>query len=142
MRKAARKAAERAGKPLPPHPGKKRDESNYHKGSCDMRKILDPDRKGADPAEWEHIQPGDFWWGCERAQVGAVEHQYRVLWAKFPDGCLACLPLNMPPQVKEAGIRGASWGFDGNLDRPTLTPSVHHVGHWHGYIRAGRMVSV
>lgn len=34
-----------------------------------------------------------------------------------------------------------SWVFDGDVDRPTLSPSVHHlirgVTHWHGYLRAG-----
>ena len=35
----------------------------------------------------------------------------------------------------------AEWTWDGNEDAPTLTPSVHHVGAWHGWIRAGRMES-
>lgn len=30
-----------------------------------------------------------------------------------------------------------SWDWDGNRDAPTLQPSVHHVGHWHGWLRAG-----
>lgn len=30
-----------------------------------------------------------------------------------------------------------SWDWDGNLDAPTLSPSVHHVGHWHGWLRNG-----
>jgi hypothetical protein len=34
-----------------------------------------------------------------------------------------------------------SWHWDGNRDKPTLSPSVHHVGHWHGYLRAGVWVS-
>jgi hypothetical protein len=34
-----------------------------------------------------------------------------------------------------------SWHWDGNRDKPTLTPSVHHVGHWHGYLTAGVWVS-
>lgn len=142
MRKAARKAAERAGgaaeqTPRPP----KRDESKYHKGSCDMRRIPDPDREGANPGEWDGIQPGDFWWGTEQAQVAGTTVTYRTMFAKWPDGCMACLPINMPPEAKRAG-RGASWGWDGNEEKPTLTPSVHHVGHWHGWVRAGRMASV
>ena len=32
------------------------------------------------------------------------------------------------------------WGWDGNKERPTLTPSVHAVGHWHGYVRDGSLV--
>lgn len=30
-----------------------------------------------------------------------------------------------------------SWHWDGNRDKPTLRPSVHHVGHWHGWLRNG-----
>lgn len=33
-----------------------------------------------------------------------------------------------------------SWEWDGNREAPTLSPSVHHVGHWHGYLRAGLWV--
>ncbi len=34
-----------------------------------------------------------------------------------------------------------AWAFDGNREAPTLSPSVHVVGHWHGWIRAGRFES-
>lgn len=34
-----------------------------------------------------------------------------------------------------------SWEWDGNMDAPTLSPSVHHVGHWHGWLRGGIWVS-
>lgn len=30
-----------------------------------------------------------------------------------------------------------SWDWDLNLDAPTLKPSLHAVGHWHGFLRAG-----
>lgn len=30
-----------------------------------------------------------------------------------------------------------AWHWDGNREAPTLSPSVHHVGHWHGWLRAG-----
>lgn len=36
---------------------------------------------------------------------------------------------------------GRHWGWDGNLDQPTFTPSIHWIGHWHGYLTAGRLVS-
>ena len=29
------------------------------------------------------------------------------------------------------------WQWDGNHDAPTLSPSVHWVGHWHGWLRNG-----
>lgn len=30
-----------------------------------------------------------------------------------------------------------SWEWDGNKEAPTLSPSVHRVGHWHGWLRNG-----
>lgn len=33
------------------------------------------------------------------------------------------------------------WGWDGSVDRPTLTPSLLVPGCWHGYLRAGRLES-
>lgn len=34
----------------------------------------------------------------------------------------------------------AQWGWDGNVDRPTLTPSLHAVGVWHGRVTRGELV--
>lgn len=37
------------------------------------------------------------------------------------------------------------WKFDGNLDAPTITPSVFNTGmpcRWHGWLRAGYWESV
>ena len=34
------------------------------------------------------------------------------------------------------------WGWDGNEDKPTLMPSIHALGQWHGYLREGRLQSV
>ena len=33
-----------------------------------------------------------------------------------------------------------AWLWDGNEDAPTLTPSIHCIGHWHGWVRAGMLV--
>lgn len=35
-----------------------------------------------------------------------------------------------------------SWQWDGNLEKPTLSPSVWQPGHWHGWLRAGVWESV
>lgn len=48
-----------------------------------------------------------------------------------PCGCGATGALAFRP------ARSPSWEWDGNEEAPTLSPSVHHVGHWHGYLRAG-----
>ena len=34
-----------------------------------------------------------------------------------------------------------AWGWDGNVERPTLQPSIHMPGEWHGYLRAGQLES-
>ena len=47
--------------------------------------------------------------------------------------------LKHDPQGQNGGI--AQWGWDGNREKPTFTPSVNCKGCWHGYIRAGRCVS-
>jgi hypothetical protein len=33
------------------------------------------------------------------------------------------------------------WGWDGNEDKPTITPSILATGQWHGYLRDGRLIS-
>lgn len=35
------------------------------------------------------------------------------------------------------------WEWDGNVDEPTLRPSLHHVGccGWHGFLTAGEFVA-
>jgi hypothetical protein len=34
------------------------------------------------------------------------------------------------------------WGWNGDEEKPTLTPSLHTPGIWHGYLRNGRLESV
>ena len=80
------------------------------------------------PAKFGQMEkPGDFTFDDE------FEHIY--LWlpgAKGPDAL----------RIQKGGPGGDRvWGWDGNVDKPTLTPSIHDVGHWHGYLRAGRLVS-
>ena len=31
-----------------------------------------------------------------------------------------------------------SWEWDGNEESPTLSPSIHDVGHWHGFLKQGQ----
>jgi hypothetical protein len=48
--------------------------------------------------------------------------------------------LKRDPQGQNGGI--AQWDWDGDLIRPTFSPSVDCGGCWHGYIRGDRCVSV
>lgn len=65
----------------------------------------------------------------EESCPGAVEIASAGLWYECPCGCgtqgyLAFKPAPSP-----------SWHFDRKT--VTLSPSVHHIGHWHGHLRAG-----
>lgn len=33
----------------------------------------------------------------------------------------------------------AQWSWDGNEEAPTLQPSLHAVGIWHGHVQAGEL---
>lgn len=48
-----------------------------------------------------------------------------------PCGCGATGALNFKPAPSP------SWTWDGNREKPTLHPSAHHVGHWHGWLQGG-----
>lgn len=56
---------------------------------------------------------------------------------------IRCPGCNVPQALAFRGIpgaTGATWEWDGNAEQPTLTPSVHHVGCWHGWLTAGQWV--
>lgn len=56
-------------------------------------------------------------------------------WFFCPCGCGHLTWLTVGDKFKPA--EGPSWEWDGNLSQPTLSPSVHRVGHWHGWLRNG-----
>ena len=56
-------------------------------------------------------------------------------WYCCPCGCKSVAPLYIGNGFKPSG--GPSWSWNGSTDAPTLEPSVNHVGHWHGWLRAG-----
>lgn len=73
------------------------------------------------------IDPGDAQFNTSCTGIGFV--------------CPCCGDSRFIP-LKPSDPNG--WGFDGNRDRPTITPSIffnmHHPQakcHWHGYITAG-----
>lgn len=82
-----------------------------------------------DPEVRQSIQPGDF-------EIASDEAGQRWFWFKCPGPCGQVSPLALRPVVK---VRDGqhSWEFDGNADKPTLNPSINHVGCWHGWLRAG-----
>lgn len=77
---------------------------------------------------------GDFYWivnsgtGKRMLVVAIPDKDFQKGWGlsrwsiDFPNHC------------------GASWSWDGNEEKPTLSPSLHAVGVWHGWVRDGMLV--
>lgn len=91
--------------------------------SCDMIRCASDDEVDLGP-------PGSFF-------IETMESGQLAMWHKLPDG--NCGLIRLRPTV--SGDAHPSWEWDGNHDKPTLTPSVHAPGRWHGWFTSGRMVS-
>lgn len=63
---------------------------------------------------------------------GAIQVEGSGLWYECPCGCKSQAYLNFRPSP------APSWDYD--HASVTLSPSVHHVGHWHGHLKAGYWV--
>ncbi|MFY0638720.1 DUF6527 family protein [Maricaulis maris] len=92
--------------------------------------------------------PPDEWDYTDRHPVGSFtieeEGGERDLIARLPDGSYGTCPL-----LPRSGS-GPSWFFNGDLERPTLRPSVRQLGttgqgktfeRWHGWLKDGEWVS-
>ncbi|KKL56594.1 hypothetical protein LCGC14_2243850 [marine sediment metagenome] len=90
--------------------------------------------------------PGDFFWTYEKDDEwdGKQERTPVRLWYYNPYARIGSITIS--PNVQE---NGASWKWDGNLDEPTIHPSINeHSSNsihkpspddWHGWIHAGIM---
>ena len=116
--------------------------------SIDMRRALDVE----DVYEWASSQakPGDFLIHDSvvskanpvlKPQDGEPTVTIRFFCALLPGGHYVALPLRPVPATDIPINGGHSWEWNGNEDKPTLSPSVNSIGNWHGWVRAGRMVS-
>ena len=77
---------------------------------------------------------GVFHWG------GHYKWQGVCLWIRLPDGVTA-LPVihGDDPFTNHNGL--FVWGWDGNCDAPTLSPSIHNAPDgWHGYLKEGYLI--
>ena len=56
-------------------------------------------------------------------------------WSFCPCGCGAqsCIPIGRNIKPDES----PSWSWNGDEEKPSLEPSIHHVGHWHGWFTNG-----
>lgn len=101
------------------------NEANYNKESCEMIRVANEDAVLAGG-------PGSFYiWSDADGQ--------RYLACRLPDRCFIEIPIR---PVVNGQSSHPSWDWDGNVEHPTLMPSVHTHGHWHGWFRKGRMESV
>ena len=103
-----------------------------NKQSCDCRRIAYPIL--ADTP----IEPGMFTWG--HVSDNGIHRLYICLPGEKHMGALMCEKGQGRPTPPGSDV-GCVWGWDGNEDRPTLTPSIHAPGIWHGWLRAGRLES-
>lgn len=77
--------------------------------------------------------------GCFQWEVSTVGMELRYLYIVLPGG-----EGNFDAiRVQQGAGNGARvWGWDGNEEKPTLTPSIHWIGVWHGFLQAGRLNSL
>lgn len=104
-------------------------------------------REKADGSVWDW-EPGEFYIGiCTMEGV-----EYHTLGCCLPGkrekswGSIIIIPPGgaIPPRTPDRNgtLRPAVWQWDGNRERPTLSPSIRHGDasddyYWHGYAKAG-----
>lgn len=100
--------------------------------SADCRRVKVPLQ------ESQTVNPGDFAWDFDSDQLGGDRN-------KPTHYIYVCLPGEHHLSAIEVqhGQPGGPriWGWDGNEDKPTLTPSILTPDRWHGHMQAGRLVS-
>ena len=76
-------------------------------------------------------KPGHFYWDVRGGK--------RTLVVMIPNNTKrGCVYSRWTIDFKNSN--GDQWSWDGNEAEPTLTPSLHAVGIWHGWVRSGMLV--
>lgn len=77
------------------------------------------------------IEPGEFVWRPTN------EDPSRITFA-CPCGCGAIAGANVKAEV-QLGVVKQPWGWNGDCEKPTLTPSIRIIGgcNWHGHLIDG-----
>lgn len=80
----------------------------------------------------EMKSPGDFLW---THQGENPDSPIRGLVFRCPCGCGAVPGVSVTGDPTKTPV----WDWDGNLDSPTITPSIRILDRccWHGYLTAG-----
>lgn len=82
--------------------------------------------KGFDEAK----NPGEFWWSGD--PVGRLTFV-------CPCGCGSIGSVAVAPNPLDRGGNHPVWQWNGDLDKPTITPSIQFLSgcKWHGYLTEG-----
>lgn len=71
-------------------------------------------------------------------EVCAEPSGQRRFWFVCPGHCKSLTAIALRPVVDGSN---QSWELSGDLDAPTLQPSINHIGCWHGWLTNGEFVS-
>ena len=96
-----------------------------------MRRLPDlTDETGANGSRL--LQVGDFIWDLRDGK--------RRLLVSLPSKHVAREWLWSEWTIDHENASGSQWTWDGDSDAPTLSPSLHWVGVWHGWVQNGRLI--
>lgn len=110
--------------------------------SCDGRLVTPEQYQAGEDDNFVGPNPGDFYY-LPYDPSKREEPTHIVI--RRPDGFNGgAIPIKRGPTAP-----GNHWGWDGNYEKPTLTPSIWWKSTesdqrpgWHGHMIAGRLVSV
>lgn len=104
------------------------NEANYSKASGPARRS-DPWADDAQPWDFEYVyREGKHADGTPWRHIAGLNY-------RSPTGSVGHIPFRKPSLW--ASLPGHDWHWNGNIEKPTLSPSIHHVGHWHGHLVNG-----
>lgn len=76
---------------------------------------------------FEHAERGQF-------DVVTKPSGQRRFWFVCPGPCKSIASIALRPVVDDSP---QSWEFNGDMEKPTLNPSINHVDCWHGWLKEG-----
>ena len=82
---------------------------------------------------------------CRKVKPGEIEKEGDFCFDEEFEHIYIWMPAHMGPsaiRIKKGEAGGNRvWGWDGNEEKPTLTPSLLNGELWHGHLQAGKLVS-
>lgn len=71
-------------------------------------------------------------------EVQTIEENGQRRFVYVCPGCATMGSIAIRPVVAGSA---QSWDWNGSVESPTLTPSINHVGCWHGWLTNGEFIS-